>query len=208
MPDHRLHHDLGPVLGTVVEAPWGPIHLAATEVGVAAVDLMATATSFSEGIARRLGRTLVWIDGTDRMDAADPAHRYLRTAADALSRALDGDDASLDQLALDLIDRPAWDRAVLGAVRAIPRGETRSYGQIAQAIGRPGAARAVGGAIGRNPMGFIIPCHRVIAGDGTLGGYGGGWWGDHDRLLELKAELLAREGRRVRRSPSRVDRDR
>lgn len=208
MPDHRPHHDEGPVLGTVIEAPWGPIHLATTTVGVVAVDLMATATSFSDGLERRLGRTLAWTETGDRTDLAGPAHRHLRTAAEALSRALDGDDASIDELALDLVDRPAWDRAVLGAVRAIPRGETSSYGQIAQAIGRPGAARAVGGAVGRNPIGFIIPCHRVIAGDGTLGGYGGGWWGDRDRLLQLKAELLAREGRRVRRSPSRSERAR
>ena len=102
---------------------------------------------------------------------------------------------------LDLDDRPAWDRAVLGAARTIPRGETRSYGEIARQVGRPGAARAVGGAIGRNPVALAIPCHRVIAGDGTLGGYGGGWWGDRDALLDLKARLLAGEGRIVRRRP-------
>jgi methylated-DNA-[protein]-cysteine S-methyltransferase len=61
-------------------------------------------------------------------------------------------------------------------------------------IGTPGAARAVGGAVGRNPVGLAIPCHRVIAGDGTLGGYGGGWWGGRAAGLELKRELLAREG--------------
>src|SRR3990170_1663705 len=110
----------------------------------------------------------------------------------------------LATLSLDLEDRPAWDRAVLDAVRAIPRGETRSYGDIARAIGRPGAAPAVGGAVGRHPIGLVIPRHRVIAGDGTLGGYGGGWWGDRDRLLDLKAELLAREGVQLRRSRSGV----
>ncbi len=83
-------------------------------------------------------------------------------------------------------------------MRAIPWGSTASYGSIAVAIGRRGAARAVGGAIGRNPISLAIPCHRVIAGDGTLGGYGGGWWGSRELRLGLKRELLEREGIRVR----------
>jgi len=118
------------------------------------------------------------------------------------------DDDALARLPVDLEDRPAWDRAVLEAVRAIPRGQVRSYGEIARAIGRAGAARAVGGAVGRNPVAILIPCHRVVAGDGTLGGYGGGWWGDRDRLLELKAELLAREGISLPRSAPRGRRGR
>jgi len=65
---------------------------------------------------------------------------------------------------------------------------------VARQIDRPGAARAVGGAVGRSPIGIVIPCHRVIAGDGTLGGYGGDWYGSRERLLELKQELLAMEG--------------
>jgi methylated-DNA-[protein]-cysteine S-methyltransferase len=97
-------------------------------------------------------------------------------------------------LPIDLADRPAWDRTVLGAIREIPWGEVTSYGQLARRIDRAGAARAVGGAVGRCPIGLIIPCHRVIAGDGTLGGYGGDWFGSRERLLELKSELLAREG--------------
>jgi methylated-DNA-[protein]-cysteine S-methyltransferase len=83
---------------------------------------------------------------------------------------------------------------VLEAVRRVPRGFTASYGEIARAIGRPGAARAVGGAVGRNPVSLAIPCHRVIAGDGTLGGYGGGWWGSREERLALKRDLLGREG--------------
>jgi methylated-DNA-[protein]-cysteine S-methyltransferase len=61
-------------------------------------------------------------------------------------------------------------------------------------IGRAGAARAVGGSVGRNPIGIIVPCHRVIAGDGTLGGYGGDAWGSREARLELKRSLLALEG--------------
>jgi methylated-DNA-[protein]-cysteine S-methyltransferase len=69
---------------------------------------------------------------------------------------------------------------------AIPRGETRSYGQIAKKIGRPGAARAVGRANATNPIPVIVPCHRVIGSDGSLTGFGGG--------LPMKKELLRREG--------------
>jgi methylated-DNA-[protein]-cysteine S-methyltransferase len=91
-----------------------------------------------------------------------------------------------------------WDRRVLEGVRAIPRGATASYGEIARRIGSPGAARAVGGAVGRNPVGLLIPCHRVIAGDGTLGGYGGSWFGSREELLALKRALLAVEDVAVR----------
>jgi methylated-DNA-[protein]-cysteine S-methyltransferase len=76
----------------------------------------------------------------------------------------------------------------------VPYGQVTSYGRLAREIGRPGAARAVGGAVGRNPIGLAIPCHRVIAADGSLGGYGGDWWGTREQLLEIKRELLEREG--------------
>lgn len=71
------------------------------------------------------------------------------------------------------------------ALRDIPYGQTRSYGEVAQAIGKPGAARAVGGANGANRIAIIIPCHRVIAAAGGPGGYGGGLWRKL-RLLELE----------------------
>jgi methylated-DNA-[protein]-cysteine S-methyltransferase len=95
---------------------------------------------------------------------------------------------------VDLSDRPDWDRRVLLAVRQLAYGETASYGSIARRIGAPRAARAVGGAMGRNPLTLIVPCHRVIAADGTLGGYGGdGPFEQHDSLAR-KRELLLREG--------------
>ncbi len=97
-------------------------------------------------------------------------------------------------MAVDLSDRPAWDRAVLGEVAVIPWGETASYGDIARRIGAPRAARAVGGALGRNPIGLLIPCHRVIAADGTIGGYGGDAWGSVEDRLAIKRDLLLREG--------------
>ena len=79
-----------------------------------------------------------------------------------------------------------------------PWGETASYGEIARRIGAPGAARAVGGALGRNPISLIVPCHRVIAADGTIGGYGGDAWGSREAALDRKRALLRREGVTVR----------
>ncbi|HXA54087.1 MAG TPA: methylated-DNA--[protein]-cysteine S-methyltransferase [Solirubrobacteraceae bacterium] len=80
--------------------------------------------------------------------------------------------------------------AVWRALRAIPYGDTASYGEIAAAVGQPNAARAVGGANNRNPIAIVIPCHRVIGADGTLTGYGGGM--DRKRhLLALESGALA-----------------
>lgn len=84
-------------------------------------------------------------------------------------------------LALDLIGTP-FQRTVWRALREIPYGETVSYGELAQRLGRPSAARAVGLANGRNPIGIIVPCHRVVGSTGDLTGYGGG--------LDRKRHLL------------------
>jgi len=78
-----------------------------------------------------------------------------------------------------------FQRAVWNALLEIPYGETRSYGEVARAIGQPKAARGVGSANHANPIGLIVPCHRVIGADGSLTGYGGG--------LPLKQALLAHE---------------
>jgi methylated-DNA-[protein]-cysteine S-methyltransferase len=81
-------------------------------------------------------------------------------------------------------------RRTLETVRAeVPYGETATYGEVAEMIGRPGAARAVGSAMARNPVPFVIPCHRVVAANG-IGGYGGG-----DAGIALKRALLDRESR-------------
>jgi methylated-DNA-[protein]-cysteine S-methyltransferase len=77
------------------------------------------------------------------------------------------------------------------ALKAIPYGEVRSYGDIAEQIGRPGASRAVGLANGRNPISVIVPCHRVIGASGSLTGYGGGL--ERKRLLlDLEADVAGR----------------
>lgn len=196
-----------PLVTAAVAAPWGPIWLCATDRGLVAVDQLTSAEAFGERLAMRFGSgptdEVVRAQGADAADAAErggPAALHVREAVAAFERFLAGDLAALGGLAVDLEDRPAWDQLVLGAVRGIPPGSTASYGEVARMIGRPGAARAVGSAVGRNPLGLVIPCHRVIAGDGTLGGYGGGWWGERQSGLELKRELLEREGIHVRKS--------
>ncbi|HZA12592.1 methylated-DNA--[protein]-cysteine S-methyltransferase [Mycobacterium sp.] len=82
-----------------------------------------------------------------------------------------------------------FERRVWAALQTIPYGETRSYGEIAEQIGAPGAFRAVGRANGRNPIGIIVPCHRVIGANGGLTGYGGG--------LDRKRALLDLEKNRI-----------
>lgn len=86
---------------------------------------------------------------------------------------------------------------VWSALREIPYGETRSYGFLAERIGQPSASRAVGMANGRNPVGIIVPCHRVIGANGKLVGYGGGVDRKHTLLEHERAHLLARRDREV-----------
>jgi len=94
------------------------------------------------------------------------------------------------------VPRAAWtaltdfERAVYRAILAIPPGQTRSYRWVAERIGRPRAARAVGQALHRNPFAPRVPCHRVIASDGGLGGYSGG--------IAKKLALLRAEGRLIK----------
>jgi methylated-DNA-[protein]-cysteine S-methyltransferase len=100
---------------------------------------------------------------------------------------------------LDLApDGTEFQRAVWGALRTIPFGQTLSYGGLAARVGYPGAFRAVGAANGANPIALIIPCHRVIGGDGRLTGFGGG--------IPIKAALLAHEGVLSRDLATKADR--
>lgn len=89
------------------------------------------------------------------------------------------------EIPVDLSTGTIFQRKVWHALTKIPYGETRSYGWIAKQIGKPKASRAVGAACGANPVPVIVPCHRVIAGDGSIGGFGGG--------LPMKRRLLALE---------------
>ncbi len=106
-------------------------------------------------------------------------------------RHLSGANPRLD-LPLD-IQGTAFQRRVWDALRRIPYGETRSYTEIARQLGRPEARRAVARACASNPVCLVIPCHRVIRSDGTLGGYGGG--------IENKRKLLEQESAQARKHP-------
>ena len=173
----------------VIPAPWGPVRLAADEDAVLAADVLSTPESFEAACRRRLG------EPPRPAGQVSPAiRRRLDQAAEAVASLLAGEPGAVDDVPLALPGASDWDRLVLTGVRGLAWGEAIGYGRLAERIGRRGAARAVGGAVGRNPIGLLIPCHRVIAGDGTLGGYGGGWFGEREALLEIKVALLAREG--------------
>jgi methylated-DNA-[protein]-cysteine S-methyltransferase len=175
---------------TSMPGPWGPFFLAATERGVVAVDWLTTEDAFEARLRRRLGGAIAPLT---EAESDDPRRAHLRAALEALDTLLAGQPTT-ERPTFDLWDRPVWDRQVLRAVADVPFGSTASYGEIARRIGAPRAARAVGGAVGRNPIGLLIPCHRVIATDGTIGGYGGDAWGSREERLDIKRELLRREG--------------
>lgn len=117
------------------------------------------------------------------------------TPPGAIQAAIDHMVASLRGEADDLVDvplalgaLPPFQRRVLEVVRTIPAGETMSYGEVAAAVGSPGAARAVGQALGRNPFPVAVPCHRVLAADGRIGGF------TAEGGVSVKARMLAAEG--------------
>jgi methylated-DNA-[protein]-cysteine S-methyltransferase len=102
-----------------------------------------------------------------------------------LSRYFAGEAVVFDER-LDPSIGTGFQRQVWAATRAIPRGQTCSYGEIAREVGSPAAARAVGQAMARNPWPIVVPCHRVVGSDGRLTGFGGG--------VEMKRQMLAMEG--------------
>lgn len=114
----------------------------------------------------------------------DQSHPLLLRAADQLAAYFRGELRHFD-LPLDQSGGTAFQQEVWRALMSIPYGGRRSYGALAQQIGRPRAVRALGAANGRNPLSIIVPCHRVVASTGALHGYAGG--------LENKAFLLALE---------------
>lgn len=100
---------------------------------------------------------------------------------------------------VDLSWLPSFQRRVLEKTAEIPRGEVRPYAWIAREIGAPGAVRAVGTALGHNPIPFIVPCHRVVRSDGSLGEYSGGGPAVKERVLELEGVPVADLTARARR---------
>lgn len=101
----------------------------------------------------------------------------------------DGQPVSFDDCVLDLSSCTPFHRRVYEMVRTVDWGQVVSYGDVARAVDKPLAARAVGQAMARNPVPLIIPCHRVIASDGSIGGFGGG------DSVSLKRRMLGLEGR-------------
>lgn len=181
-----------PLTLAVLDSTLGPVHVAASADGIHGLELRTTPEAFAASVARRTRRSTQPIAVADRATRA-MVHRLEVELAEHLAGARQA--FSVPVVLEGLSD---WDRRVLEGVRTIPHGATAGYGELARRIGSPGAARAVGGAVGRNPIGLLIPCHRVIAGDGTLGGYGGSWFGSREELLALKRALLAVEGVAVR----------
>jgi methylated-DNA-[protein]-cysteine S-methyltransferase len=129
--------------------------------------------------AQLAGQNALWPE-----QASNP---ILQEAAKQLTAYFAGQISSFD-LPLDLSNGSTFQQAVWQALLDIPRGSTTSYGTLSHRIGRPSAVRAVGGAIGRNPLSIIVPCHRVIGSSGSLTGYAGG--------LDRKTALLQLEGAR------------
>lgn len=108
----------------------------------------------------------------------------------AVAEYLRGERARLD-LPVDLRAITPFQRSVLLAARAVPRGQVATYAEIAQRIGKPRAFRAVGQALRHNPIPIVLPCHRVISSDGTLGGYGGALGSQRKiKLLKLEGVIL------------------
>lgn len=161
---------------TAFDTPLGPVALAATETGVVRCNLPGSdPDALVEEVATKTGLTPV--EGGKTVDQA----------ADLVIAFLEGDLHDFD-LELDWQLVGGFHREVLRATRTIPWGETASYGDVAALAGAPGAARAAGTALSRNPIALIVPCHRVIKADGTTGGYGGGKAGTalKQRLLDLE----------------------
>ena len=100
-----------------------------------------------------------------------PQSELTQKAAEMLKLYFKGERQTFNDIPVDLSAVTPFRRHILGLIRAIPYGHVRTYGQVAGLAGAPGAARAIGGAMAANPIPVIIPCHRVVAGDGRLTGY-------------------------------------
>jgi methylated-DNA-[protein]-cysteine S-methyltransferase len=155
------------------DTPFGAMRCASSEAGLAWVELPRASGRGFAGWLRRHA------PGAAVREAWAPNRRAVAQIVEFLA----GKRRRFD-LPLDLRATP-FQRAVYDALLEVPYGETRTYAELARAVGRPRAVRAVGAANGANPLPLVVPCHRIIASGGKLGGYGGG--------LPLKRRLLAME---------------
>lgn len=156
----------------------GPIWVAVSDEGVIAVDWDVTEDEFLTRIAKKTRATF-------KHDAAKT-----QKAMQIIAKYLNGKIDTLD-LMIDKKMITEFQYKVLMAAREIPRGQIATYGEIAKLIGKPKASRAVGQALRRNPIPIVLPCHRVVAADGTLGGYAGEMGSQKKvRLLKLEGVML------------------
>ena len=171
-----LKHSAGAIYYDVLpRTPVGPVYVATSARGVIAVSFGPTERAFLDRVRNETGAL---------------ATRAPKENAGAIRQVRDylaGKRAAFD-LPLDLGQLTDFRRRVLLAALKIPRGQMATYAEIARRIGQPKAARAVGQALGNNPMPIVIPCHRVLASDGSLGGYSGG------KGVKTKMRLLKLEG--------------
>ena len=154
---------------SVIDSPLGTIMLAASDEGL-------QGAWFVQG-QRHMPDSSNW--------PISKHNALLRQAGEELKRYFAGEPVAFD-VPLDLDSGTAFQQTVWRALLQIPRGTTTSYGALSARIGQPAAVRALGGAVGHNPLSIIVPCHRVIGADGSLTGYAGG--------LERKVALLKLEG--------------
>jgi O-6-methylguanine DNA methyltransferase len=161
-------------VGLLPSTPLGPIWLAASHLGLVAVQVGGEIAEL-EADLRRKGFSIISRDDARLADAVQQLAAYL-----------DGERIHFD-ISIDWTAMTDFQRRALQMTFEIPYGETRTYGQIARALGAPHAARAVGRAQATNPMPLVVPCHRVLGADGKLHGYGSG------EGLPTKAWLLQLE---------------
>lgn len=162
-----------------LDTPIGNLLIAATDRGVVRVAFASEGhDAVLDALATRLGSRIL------RMTSTGGVGGELDAAARELDEYFAGHRTAFD-LPLDLSLSTGFRRTVLGHLREIAYGSTESYAQVAEAAGSPRAVRAVGSACATNPLPVIVPCHRVLRSDGSLGGYLGG--------LEAKRALLALE---------------
>jgi O-6-methylguanine DNA methyltransferase len=170
----------------MIESPVGPLRVAWNGRGVSAVESAPDDHVFELRFLARTGRR------AERQDALPVG------MARAIGRRLAGDRRA--RIQLDLRGSSAFEQAVWLKALEIPRGEVRPYGWVAAEIGRPKAVRAVGTALGHNPVPLIVPCHRVVRSDGTIGQYSLGGPGNKRTILAAEGldpdelERLARAG--------------
>ena len=159
------------------DTAFGTCAIAWSEAGLTRVQLPEPTRAETEARIRRAG--------TEPSEMPLPA--FATDAVQALQMYLAGTEVSLETLRLDETFVSTFDAAIYGALRAVPRGTTVTYGDLAKQVGQPGAARAVGMAMGRNPWPVIVPCHRVLASGKKMGGFSApGGTATKEKLLGLE----------------------